>query len=48
MIDLSYGAAQRLGMKKEGLAKVCIEMVQTPRAFTRNPVHPLHRHRAVT
>ncbi len=34
IIDLSYGAAAQLGMTKEGLAKVRIEVVQTPRAFT--------------
>lgn len=34
ILDLSYGAAEQLGMIKEGLAKVHIEVVQTPRAFT--------------
>ncbi len=34
IIDLSYGAADQLGLVKEGLAKVRIEVVQTPRAFT--------------
>lgn len=30
IIDMSYGAARRLGMVKEGLAKVCIEVIQPP------------------
>jgi len=33
IIDLSYGAAKVLDMDKEGLAKVRIEVVQTPRAI---------------
>lgn len=31
IIDMSYGAARHLGMVKEGLAKVRIEVIQTPR-----------------
>lgn len=34
ILDLSYGAAQQLEMVKEGLAKVHIEVLQAPRAFT--------------
>ena len=30
IIDMSYGAARHLGMVKEGLAKVRIEVIQTP------------------
>ena len=30
IIDMSYGAARHLGMIKEGLAKVRIEVIQTP------------------
>jgi rare lipoprotein A len=31
IIDLSYGAARQLGMAKEGLAKVRIEVLQNSR-----------------
>jgi len=30
VIDMSYGAAKKLGMVKEGLAKVRIEVIKTP------------------
>ena len=30
IIDMSYGAARHLGMVKEGLAKVRIEVIKTP------------------
>ena len=34
IIDMSYGAARHLGMVKEGLAKVRIEVIQTPAGTT--------------
>jgi rare lipoprotein A len=34
IIDMSYGAAQRLGMVEEGLAKVRIEVLELPRYYT--------------
>ncbi len=33
IIDMSYGAAQRLGMVEEGLAKVRIEVLEMPRSY---------------
>jgi rare lipoprotein A len=33
IIDMSYGAAQRLGMVEEGLAKVRIEVLELPRNY---------------
>ena len=34
IIDMSYGAAKHLGMVKEGLAKVRIEVLKTPGTYT--------------
>ncbi|HDP25445.1 MAG TPA: septal ring lytic transglycosylase RlpA family protein [Deltaproteobacteria bacterium] len=34
IIDLSYGAARRLGMVEEGLAKVRVEVLKTPGTLT--------------
>ncbi|MGC9324583.1 MAG: septal ring lytic transglycosylase RlpA family protein [Desulfomonilia bacterium] len=34
IIDMSYGAARHLGMVEEGLAKVRVEVLKTPRSLT--------------
>ena len=34
IIDMSYGAAKQLGMVQEGLAKVHVQVIQTPRTYT--------------
>ena len=34
IIDMSYGAARQLDMVQEGLAKVHVQVIQTPRTYT--------------
>jgi len=34
IIDMSYGAARKLDMVQEGLAKVHVQVIQNPRAYT--------------
>ncbi|MBN2298713.1 MAG: septal ring lytic transglycosylase RlpA family protein [Deltaproteobacteria bacterium] len=36
IIDMSYGAAKQLDMVQEGLAKVHVQVIQTPRTYTYN------------